>query len=82
MNVIASSLPVVPQLDDAVVQARQDPWALRVEGQALHPRTLKMVQELNIDNLETLVFSSRRSSWTNLNGKLTSRQFLQNETKD
>ena len=44
--VIASALPVVPQLDDAVVQARQDPWALRVEGEALHPRALKRVREL------------------------------------
>jgi hypothetical protein len=28
---------VVPQLDDAAVQGGQDPWALGVEGQALHP---------------------------------------------
>lgn len=28
---------IVPQLDDSAVQARQDPWPLRVEAQAFDP---------------------------------------------
>jgi hypothetical protein len=32
--------PVVPHLDDAAVEARQDPWPPRVEGQALDPVAL------------------------------------------
>ena len=31
---------VVPELDDAVVETRQDPWLLRMETQALHSVTL------------------------------------------
>ena len=38
--IVISVLPVVPQLDDAVVQAGEDPWPLRVERQSLHPGTL------------------------------------------
>ena len=35
-----SVVPVVPQLDDPVVQAGEDPWPLRVERQSLYPGTL------------------------------------------
>lgn len=33
---------VVPELDDAAVETRQDPWPLRVETQALHSVTLRL----------------------------------------
>lgn len=33
---------VVPELNHAAVQRRQDPWPPRVEGQALHPVALRL----------------------------------------
>ena len=37
-----SAHTVVPELDDATVQTRQDPWPLSVEAQSLHSVTLRL----------------------------------------
>lgn len=37
-----SAHAVIPELDDATVQTRQDPWALGVEAQPLNSVTLSL----------------------------------------
>lgn len=37
-----SAHAVIPELDDATVQTRQDPWPLAVEAQPFHSITLRL----------------------------------------
>ena len=46
-----SAHAVVPELDDAAVQAGQDPWPSRVKAQTLHAITLGLELRQHCDSL-------------------------------